>query len=187
MNRKIAWLALPLVLLALVLGVKSHAEPPRPTQSYARQFSISTVIYLPIRGGLRKTRVASTVISTQTRLSGDRTPLLNEVIRLAPHYFPPRARVLSVDQRSLTQSHFLINLNRWFSNSKFWKYRNRDQCRLAFHSLARNAAFINEGKGIPLPVRFVIEGKLVPRIGSFQTKGLLEPANIIQPGKVLTR
>jgi hypothetical protein len=160
----------------------THIIDNRGATRRGLQYSVSGVAYVPFRGSLKERKVAFSVLNAQARFAGSRTPLLNEVIRLVPHYFPPHARVLSIRQTgSAKQQYFVVNLNRSFANSSFWKSRKRRACRLAFHSLARNVAFQNEGKGIPLAVRFAIEGKFVPRIGSFGTTRPLEPHKIIKP------
>ncbi len=111
------------------------------------QFSVSTKCYIPARGRLREREVASQIVEAQSRATGNRTPLLNEVIRLAPRYFPPGARVSESHQGD---EEFIINLNRAFFNETFWRGRTRRDTLLALHALARNIAFINYGKGISL-------------------------------------
>lgn len=163
------------------VGIAS-AETPRTNLSPmpAEQFSFSTVAYVPVRGFLRERKLSPVVEGAQVCAHGDRTPLLNEVIRLAPNYFPPHAHVIAVEQdEGQTSDFFLINLNRSFSNVDFWRGRKRRDTILALHSLARNVAFQHDGKGIPLPVQFVIEGKRVAKIGAFAASQLLPADKII--------
>lgn len=157
----------------------SSIEPLREPRALALQFSTSSKAYIPINGTLKTQEVASSVSEAQQQAFGDRTPLLNEVIRLAPGYFPPQARVVSVNSGSRS-GNFLINLNRAFANPKFWRTRNRRDSGLAFHALARNVAFMNEPKGAPLPVQFLIEGKRVNSIGAFNTSQPLPPDKLIR-------
>ena len=146
----------------------------------AAQFSISGEAYIPVAGALRKREISRSVMDEQKRYSGDRTPLLNEVIRLSPKYFPPDARVISDRHSSESPDRFLINLNRAFVNPQFWRGRNRHNSLLAFHALARNVAFMNMPKGPALPVQFIIEGKQVAKIGAFAAGRPLRPDKIIR-------
>lgn len=142
-----------------------------------RQFSVSAAAYVPVAGALVERKVAREVVAAQGKLFGNRAPLVNEVIRLAPAYFPSGARVLSLPET--TDAGAVINLNAAFANPKFWQGRSRRDTQLAFHALARNVAFKNEPKGVPLPVRFLVEGKRVTKIGSFDTSRPLQPDEII--------
>jgi len=150
---------------------------PRP----ARQFSYSTIAFIPTARGLQQRGVSPTVQAAQRRAHGNRKPLLNEVIRLAPNFYPPQARVLEVKRGGLRGTYFVIDLNRAFFNEKYWSGRSRKDTNLAVHALARNVAFMNAGKGIPLPVKFVVEGKQVASIGSFAADRLVMVKEIMRP------
>lgn len=157
------------------VGVAAVATPiPSPSR---RQFSVSATAYIPAAGALAERKVAREVVAAQSKLFGNRAPLLNEVIRLAPAYFPPAAHVLPTPQNA--GSGAVINLSSAFANPKFWRDRSRRDTKLAFHALARNVAFQNEPKGAPLPVRFLVEGKRVTTIGSFDANQPLQPDEII--------
>ena len=133
--------------------------------------------YVPVAGVLVEREVPHTVVEKQTKLFGNRVPLLNDVIRQAPTYFPSGAHVLPVPERE--EQSAIINLNAAFAAPKFWRGRSHDDVQLAFHALARNVAFQDEPKGAPLKVRFLLEGKRVAKIGSFDTAQPLRPDEII--------
>lgn len=193
-TRKIAVLlcSVPLALAGCKEGATEQAAipqstAPRPAAPPARalspaQFSIAGAAYVPTDEGLRLREVSRETMRAQTRMTGNRTPVLNEVIGLAPRYFPPGARVLENPNFDGVVSGAVINLNRAFANPKFWKNRSRRETILAFHALARNVAFQNEPKGAPLEVQFLLEGKRVAKIGAFATARPLQPDAILGVG-----
>ena len=163
--------------LALLAGAAySYASKTRILRP-AIQYSINTGAYIPVGNALKAIPISSQVRDAQSRGHGNRTPLLNEVIRLAPRYYPPRARVLDAGCDGYNCE---VNLNSAFSNLRFWRGRKRRHSVIAFHALARNIAFMNLPKGVALPVQFVIEGKRVARIGAFNASQPLPPDKIIK-------
>lgn len=142
------------------------------------QFSTAIEVAVPVGGSLQMRPISRAIIDDQSRTEGDRLPVLNEVIRLAPAYFPSGARVLPSNAK-VNQGTEAINLNRAFADAKFWKNRSRQDTKLAFHALARVLAFRNQPKGASEAVLFLVEGKRVMKIGSFSTKAPLQPEDII--------
>ena len=142
--------------------------------------------YVPIRGKLVKKPLTGKM-SSDSMAFGNKVIVLNEVIRLSPRYFPPGAKVLSVSQTNWynkatknSYAFYPLTLNKAFLNNSFWKKRGKQNTLFAFHALARNIAFTNDGKGIPLPVLFVVKGKRVTKIGSFSIKYHLVPDKILE-------
>ena len=150
------------------------------TGASQRQFSVGAMAYVPVAGALVRREVPRAVVEEQAKLFGNRVPLLNDVIRQARTSFPRGARVLSAPQSEGQDA--VINLNAAFADPKFWRGRSHGDARLAFHALARNVAFQNEPKGVPLKVRFLVEGKRIAKIGSFDTAQPLRPEAIIGVG-----
>lgn len=180
-QKTIAFLVLA-ALLCVPFSYQLEAQSrPEPAFASPRQFSTSGEVTVPVGGRLKQREASPQVVRKQMKGYGNRTPLLNEAIRLAPAYYPPGARVLDVDSYSDSSGqHFRVNLNRAFVNSRFWRGKKRRVSILAFHALARNIAFTHLSKGTALPVRFVIEGKSVARIGAFVTSRPLRPEKIIR-------
>lgn len=150
------------------------------------QHRITSELYVPIKGKLVK-KPLTRKMTSQSLAFGTKIIVLNEVIRQSPRYFPPSAKVLSLKKitwrNKVTKnkySFFLLTLNEAFLNKGFWKRRGKENTLFAFHALARNIAFTNYGKSAPSPVRFVVKGKQVTKIGSFSTKYPLAPDKILE-------
>ncbi len=94
---------------------------------------------------------------------------LNDLVRMAPNYFPPKTRVLDWHDNGPTVS---INLNRNFADSTFWSKRGDSRTRLAVYALVNSTA--NSARTAK-PVVLEVEKKPVQTVGEMDAEGSIEP------------
>jgi len=81
--------------------------------------------------------------------------------------FPKNIRLLSVNLNGGYGKNriIVVNLNHAFLNTTFWK--RQPNMRLAIYCIVNNIGNMDEGKGQPLPVQIIVEGKKVKDFRGF--------------------
>jgi len=96
---------------------------------------------------------------------------LQAVVRASKVLFPEGTKVLSVDTYS--GDAIEVNFNRAFLNPQFWQHHKT--IRLACYSIVNNIGNMVAGKGEPLPVQILVEGKIIHDINGFDLRKPRKP------------
>ncbi len=151
----------------------SPAVSPTKALPPLAQFSTSPSVLVPgDDGSLHERPLPKAVLAAQSKAKGNRTPVLNQVIRMASAYFPPGTKVLAVGDAPKA---FTINLNQAFDNQDFWSQSGETTAQLAVYTLVNNVAYQNAGKGKTMPVQLLIEGKPASTLGEFDASDAIDP------------
>lgn len=161
--------SLPLFALALGLAGCTPKGGGQPTVTTA-PISYLDQIYVPGKDDkLHKHPVSHNAVDTQIKAGGNPTPALDEVIRAAPQYYPPEARVKGFKS---DEKQFTVDLNAAFANQKFWS-KGEQVTELAVYALVNSAAQVD--KAGKKPVQLTVEGKPLSTLGEFDATDAIDP------------
>jgi len=144
---------------AIISNSASNAAPP--TAALASVWVPGTDDKLHLRP------VSKTALDTQKKFK-DPTGAFNDLIRMAPAYFPPHTKVLEWHDDGKAIS---LNFNRAFVDTGFWSKRGEGRTQLAVYALVNSAA--NSAK-TPRPVVLQVEKRPITTLGETDTGDSIE-------------
>jgi len=144
---------------AIISNSASNAAPP--TAALASVWVPGTDDKLHLRP------VSKAALDTQKKFK-DPTEAFNDLIRMAPKYFPPHTKVLEWHDDGKAVS---LNFNRAFIDTSFWSKRGEGRTQLAVYALVNSAA--NSAK-TPLPVVLQAEKRPISTLGEMDTSDTIE-------------
>ncbi len=146
---------------AVISATPSSAQAP-PVAALAN-------VWVPGQDELLHLKAVSKTALDEQKKFKNPVAALNDIIHMAPKYFPPKTRVLDWHDNGPTVS---INLNRNFEDGDFWSQRGEGRTRLAVYALVNSTA---NSTGTPKPVILEVEKKPVQTVGEIDTEGSVEP------------
>lgn len=111
--------------------------------------------------------VSKAALDTQKKFK-DPTGAFNDLIRMAPAYFPPHTKVLEWHDDGKAVS---LNFNRAFIDTDFWSKRGEGRTELAVYALVNSAA--NSAK-TPRAVVLQAEKRPITTLGEMDTSDTIE-------------
>jgi len=111
--------------------------------------------------------VSKAALDTQKKFK-DPAGAFNDLIRMAPQYFPPHTKVLEWHDDGKAVS---LNFNRAFVDTNFWSKRGEGRTELAVYALVNSAA--NSAK-TPHPVILQVEKRPITTLGEMDTSDTIE-------------
>jgi len=117
--------------------------------------------------------VSKAALDTQKKFK-DPTEAFNEIIRLAPKYFPPKTRVTDWHDDGKSVS---LNFNRAFTDAGFWSKRGEGRTELAVYAMVNSAA---TSAKTPRTVVLQVEKRPITSLGEMDTSDAIEPNTKLQ-------
>jgi len=111
--------------------------------------------------------VSKAALDTQKKFK-DPTGAFNDLVRMAPAYFPPHTKVLEWHDDGKAVS---LNFNRAFIDTNFWSKRGEARTQLAVYALVNSAA--NSAK-TPRTVVLQAEKRPISTLGEMDTSDTIE-------------
>lgn len=144
---------------AIISNSASNAAPP--TAALATVWVPGTDDKLHLRP------VSKAARDTQRKFK-DPTGAFNDIVRMAPAYFPPHTKVLDWHDDGKAVS---LNFNRAFVDTNFWSKRGESRTQLAVYALVNSAA--NSAK-TPRSVILQVEKRPISTLGEMDTSDTIE-------------
>lgn len=150
---------------AVISATPSTQTPPRAALAS---------VWVPGRDDKLHLRpVSKAAMDTQKKFKNP-TAALNDIVRMAPSYFPPNTRVLDWHDDGPSVS---VNLNRNLVTPNFWSKRGESQTELAVYALVNSAS---TSAGGVKPVVLQVEKKPLSTLGEMDTSDSIEPNSRLQ-------
>ena len=127
---------------------------------------IDTIMVPGADDKLHSRKVSRLALDTQLKSGGNPAPALDEIIKLAPQWFPKGARVEDVKDNGGV---ITLLLSPEFGDAKHWQ-KGESLTELAVYALVNTLA--KDGKKVAL----TLEGKPIPSLGELATAEALEAA-----------
>lgn len=155
--------------VAVALGAFSLAScTPRdnstPTVTAAPPKVLDTIFVPGADDKLHPKKVSHNALDTQLKSGGAATAALDEIVRMAPKWFPKGARVEDVKENSGVVT---LILSPEFGDQKHWQGGEKTT-ELAIYALVNTVA--KDGKKVAL----TIDGKPATTFGEFDASGTIE-------------
>ena len=149
---------------AIFLASCTPRDEPIAQSTPAPLKVVDTIMVPGADDKLHPKKVSRLALDTQHKRGGNAAPALDEIIKLAPQWFPKGARVEDVkDDGSVVT----LLLSPEWGNAKHWQ-KGESLTEVAIYSLVNTLA--KDGKKVAL----TLEGKPIPALGEFDTSEALE-------------